>query len=256
MRAHLKGPGPFRFGRVAFSDGRWRAHPRAPPRPLTIRLVYGYRPATALHTDRSSAASTDCPAGVRRARPDRHRAAAAFMACRATSKLSGDGRRPRLGDLRGPRRDPPDSDGLYDAKLDHQPVVAIVGQQKSICARLELPAGGRPRRRCSRTSRASSCRSPSRPRRCTHLIDRAVQIARATRSVTCVIVPHDLAGGGLRSAAARARLRVTPAARCARPRGRAGRRLTCARAAEVLNAGEKSPSWSARAPATPATSSS
>ena len=30
------------------------------------------------------------------------------------------------------------------------------------------------------------------PAQVTHLIDRAVQIARATRSVTCVIVPNDL----------------------------------------------------------------
>ena len=34
--------------------------------------------------------------------------------------------------------------GLYDAKLDHQPVVAIVGQQKRDVARRQLPAGGRP----------------------------------------------------------------------------------------------------------------
>ena len=59
-------------------------------------------------------------------------------------------------------------------------------------ARRELPAGGRPGARCSRTSRASSCRSRWRPAQVTHLIDRAVQIARATRSVTCVIVPADL----------------------------------------------------------------
>ena len=36
--------------------------------------------------------------------------------------------------------------GLYDAKLDHQPVVALVGQQKTQLARLELPAGGRSQR--------------------------------------------------------------------------------------------------------------
>ncbi len=35
--------------------------------------------------------------------------------------------------------------GLYDAKLDHQPVVAIVGQQARARARRQLPAGGRPR---------------------------------------------------------------------------------------------------------------
>ena len=34
--------------------------------------------------------------------------------------------------------------GLYDAKLDHQPVVAIVGQQAHVVDRRQLPAGGRP----------------------------------------------------------------------------------------------------------------
>ena len=34
--------------------------------------------------------------------------------------------------------------GLYDAKLDHAPVLAIVGQQARIGARRQLPAGGRP----------------------------------------------------------------------------------------------------------------
>ena len=34
--------------------------------------------------------------------------------------------------------------GLYDAKLDHQPVVAIVGQQASIGDRQPLSAGSRP----------------------------------------------------------------------------------------------------------------
>ncbi len=56
--------------------------------------------------------------------------------------------------------------GLYDARLDHAPVVAIVGQQRRSRARRRLPAGGRPRRRCSRTSPATSCRSAWRRRRC------------------------------------------------------------------------------------------
>ena len=34
--------------------------------------------------------------------------------------------------------------GLYDAKLDHQPVVAIVGQQARAAIGGQLPAGGRP----------------------------------------------------------------------------------------------------------------
>ena len=56
--------------------------------------------------------------------------------------------------------------GLYDARLDHAPVVAIVGQQRRGGARRPLPAGGRPRSRCSRTSPATTCRCAWRPRRC------------------------------------------------------------------------------------------
>lgn len=52
--------------------------------------------------------------------------------------------------------------GLYDAKLDHQPVLAIVGQQS------RMALGGHYQQestwsRCSRTSRTSACRW--RPRR-------------------------------------------------------------------------------------------
>jgi thiamine pyrophosphate-dependent acetolactate synthase large subunit-like protein len=55
--------------------------------------------------------------------------------------------------------------GLYDAKLDHQPVVAIVGQQ----ARAALAAIISRRStssRCSRTSRTSTCTWSATRRRC------------------------------------------------------------------------------------------
>ena len=90
-----------------------------------------------------------------------HEELAAFMAC-AHAKFSGD-----VGVCLATSG--PGAihllNGLYDAKLDHQPVVAIVGQQKTLSLGGELPAGGRPRRRCSRTSRASTCRSRWRPAR-------------------------------------------------------------------------------------------
>jgi pyruvate dehydrogenase (quinone) len=82
--------------------------------------------------------------------------------------------------------------GLYDAKLDHQPVVAIVGQQA-------LPAlGGNYQQEVDLQSLfkdvasefVQMCVDPEQAR---HLIDRAVRIAAAERTVTCVIVPNDVA---------------------------------------------------------------
>ena len=81
--------------------------------------------------------------------------------------------------------------GLYDAKLDHAPVVAIVGQQKTISL------GGHYQQEVDLQTLFKDvaheyvhvCESPPQAR---HLIDRAVRIARATKSVTCVIVPADV----------------------------------------------------------------
>src|SRR3954467_8281315 len=81
--------------------------------------------------------------------------------------------------------------GLYDAKLDHQPVVAVVGQQKTISL------GGHYQQEVDLLSLFKDVASDyvqvvMSPAQTTHVIDRAVQIARATRSVTCVIVPADV----------------------------------------------------------------
>ena len=81
--------------------------------------------------------------------------------------------------------------GLYDAKLDHAPVVAIVGQQKTISL------GSSYQQEVDLLSLFKDVASEyvqvaMAPAQVTHLIDRAVQTARATRSVTAVIVPADL----------------------------------------------------------------
>src|SRR4051794_31764410 len=81
--------------------------------------------------------------------------------------------------------------GLYDAKLDHQPVVAIVGQQKTISL------GSNYQQEVDLLSlfkdvAGEFVQVALSGAQTTHLIDRAVQIARATRSVTAVIVPTDL----------------------------------------------------------------
>jgi pyruvate dehydrogenase (quinone) len=81
--------------------------------------------------------------------------------------------------------------GLYDAKLDHQPVVAIVGQQ----ARAGL--GGSYQQEIDLTSLFKDvCHEYVQvamdPAQIRHLVDRAVRIAAAERTPTCVIVPNDL----------------------------------------------------------------
>ena len=55
--------------------------------------------------------------------------------------------------------------GLYDAKLDHVPVVAIVGQTTQRDG-WGLPAGGRPAQPCSRTSPRSTSRWSPSPNSC------------------------------------------------------------------------------------------
>src|SRR5436305_4880050 len=81
--------------------------------------------------------------------------------------------------------------GLYDAKLDHQPVVAIVGQQKTMSLganyQQEVDLGVLFKDVASEFVQV--CMSPMQAR---HLIDRAMRIAKATRSVSCIIIPDDI----------------------------------------------------------------
>jgi pyruvate dehydrogenase (quinone) len=81
--------------------------------------------------------------------------------------------------------------GLYDAKLDHQPVVAIVGQQKtfSLGASYQQEVDLNSLFKDVASEFVQVCMSPPQAR---HLIDRAVQVARASRSVTAVIIPEDV----------------------------------------------------------------
>lgn len=81
--------------------------------------------------------------------------------------------------------------GLYDAKLDHQPVVAIVGQQ-------QLPAlGGHYQQEVDLLSLFKDVASDyvqmaASPMQMRHIVDRALRIAQAMRTVTCIIVPNDV----------------------------------------------------------------
>jgi len=82
--------------------------------------------------------------------------------------------------------------GLYDAKLDHKPVLAIVGQQ----ARMGL--GGNYQQEVDlqtlfKDVASEFCQQASEPAQLRHLVDRAHRIALDQRAVTCLIVPNDLA---------------------------------------------------------------
>jgi len=81
--------------------------------------------------------------------------------------------------------------GLYDAKLDHQPVVAIVGQQ----ARAGL--GGSYQQEVDLVSLFKDVaheyvHMATDAAQIRHLVDRAVRTALSERAVTCLIVPNDL----------------------------------------------------------------
>ncbi len=127
--------------------------------------------------------------------------------------------------------------GLYDAKLDHQPVVAIVGQQ----ARAGL--GGHYQQEIDLTTLFKDVahefvEMASEPSQVRHLVDRACRIALAERTVTAIIIPNDVqeseavtqpahAHGTVHSGPGYRHPRVVPA------------EADLDRAAEILNAGER-----------------
>ena len=117
----------------------------------------------------------------------RHEEMAAFMAC-AHAKFTGE-----LGVCMATSG--PGAvhllNGLYDAKLDHQPVLAIVGQQ----ARAGL--GGNYQQEIDLQTLFKDVAHEfvevaMVPAQVRHLVDRACRIALAERTVTAIIVPNDL----------------------------------------------------------------
>jgi pyruvate dehydrogenase (quinone) len=163
----------------------------------------------------------------------RHEEMAAFMAC-AHAKFTGEAgvclatSGPGAIHL---------LNGLYDAKLDHQPVVAIVGQQ----ARLGL--GGNYQQEVDLQTLFKDVASEfvqmaTKPGQVRHLIDRAFRIALSQRTVTCVIIPNDVQEedavptpphkhGTVHSGPGYQAPRVVPDEE------------QCKRAAEVLNSGQR-----------------
>src|SRR2546421_839470 len=117
----------------------------------------------------------------------RHEEMAAFMAC-AHAKFTGEAGGCMATSGPGAIHL---LNGLYDAKLDHQPVVAIVGQQ----ARAGL--GGHYQQEVDLTSLFKDVAHEyvhvaMDAAQVRHLIDRAVRIALAERTVACVVIPNDV----------------------------------------------------------------
>ncbi|MBV9413236.1 MAG: thiamine pyrophosphate-requiring protein, partial [Acidimicrobiia bacterium] len=117
----------------------------------------------------------------------RHEEMAAFMAC-AHAKFTG-----QIGVCMATSG--PGAihllNGLYDAKLDHQPVLAIVGQQASTAL------GGHYQQEVDLTSLFKDVASEyvtmiTEPQQLPMAVDRAVRIAAAERCVTCLILPNDV----------------------------------------------------------------
>lgn len=127
--------------------------------------------------------------------------------------------------------------GLYDAKLDHQPVLAIVGQQ----ARAAM--GGNYQQEVDLGSlfkdvAGEYVHTAIVPAQVRHLVDRAVRIAYDQRTVTCLIVPNDLQDLDAVETPPREHGTIHSGI------GRPGRRIVpppddLRRAAEILNAGKK-----------------
>src|SRR5437660_8689573 len=81
--------------------------------------------------------------------------------------------------------------GLYDAKLDHQPVVAIIGQQP----RMALGANYQQEidlNTLYKDVASEYLMTVMEPAQARHVVDRAIRIAKSSRSVTAVIVPDDV----------------------------------------------------------------
>jgi pyruvate dehydrogenase (quinone) len=117
----------------------------------------------------------------------RHEELAAFMAC-AHAKFTGE-----VGVCMATSG--PGAihllNGLYDARLDHQPVVAIVGQQK------RAAIGGDYQQEVDLVSLFKDVahafvQMATTPEQVRHLVDRAMRTARDQRSVTCVVLPNDV----------------------------------------------------------------
>ncbi len=127
--------------------------------------------------------------------------------------------------------------GLYDAKLDHQPVLAIVGQQA------QAGLGGSYQQEVDLVSLFKDVaheyvHMATSPAQIRHLVDRALRTALSERTVTCLIVPNDLQQEDAVEEAPRAHGTVHSGLGWNPPRI-VPEDADLRRAADVLNAGER-----------------
>jgi pyruvate dehydrogenase (quinone) len=163
----------------------------------------------------------------------RHEEMSAFMAC-AHAKFSGE-----VGvclATSGPGAIHM-LNGLYDAKADHQPVVAIVGQSS------RMAIGGDYQQEVDLMSLFKDVareyvHTVTTPEQVRHLVDRAFRIARDQRTVTCLIFPNDIQALPYKEPP-RLHNTVHTGIGYTAPAGGVPAESDLQRAAEILNAGSK-----------------
>lgn len=165
----------------------------------------------------------------------RHEEAAAFMAS-AHAKYSGRGSLGVCLTTSGPGAIHA-LNGLYDAKMDHQPVLAIVGQQP------RTALGGNYYQEVDLTNlfkdvAGAYVQLAIDPAQVRHLIDRAARIALAERTVTALIVPNDLQELEAEPNPPRQHARMSSSTDYTSPEI-VPENTDVERAAEVLNSGER-----------------
>jgi len=127
--------------------------------------------------------------------------------------------------------------GLYDAKMDNQPVLAIVGQQPrhalgtNYLQDVDLAA-------LFKDVAHEYVNVASTPEQVRHLIDRSIRIAYSERTVTCLILPHDVQSARAEEEPEREAGQSFSGAGYSAPRI-VPKRSELERAATILNAGEK-----------------
>src|SRR5205085_424988 len=211
------------------SHGRYhRRLPRQTPRSMGIKRIYGY-PGDGINgimgaLERAGDAMDFVQV--------RHEEMAAFMAC-GHAKFTGE---PGVCLATSGPGAIHVLNGLYDAKVDHQPLVAIVGHTSRSALgghyQQEIDLGALFKDVAHEYVQMVITATQAR-----HVIDRAFRIALAERTPTCIILPADVQEldaeepphehGTIHSGAGYAAPRVVPAA------------ADLERAAEVLNAGKR-----------------
>jgi pyruvate dehydrogenase (quinone) len=148
-----------------------------------INRIYGY-PGDGINGITSALRKAGDPPRFIQAR---HEELAAFMAC-AHAKFTGE-----VGVCLATSG--PGAihllNGLYDAKMDHQPVVAIIGQSATTALgsayQQEVDL-----QNLFKDVAGEYVQTVTSPAAMRHCIDRAIRIAMDQRSVTCVIIPKDI----------------------------------------------------------------